>query len=214
MMKHLVVLIICVLSAVFPGQLLAGPSQYELDYSFARPLTIETRIFNGLRFNIIKPKDPSATFEGSRWMAELWGDNYLIIDVRSDYSNSGSVLVAERTEGEFSFAAMDEMAAKFGDQEESYVVITEWNGGRDYWYHAYSTRPKFKKILELNSTADYYEIIATNQLKFFVMNDDIEGLENCSMAEWPYDDLIYTFFPDRTEQETIKADVPECAKKN
>ena len=213
-MKHLVLLIVSITSALFPVQLLAGPSQYELDYSFARPLTIETRIFNGLRFNIIKPKDPSATFEGSRWMAELWGDNYLIIDVRSDYSNSGSVLVAERTEGEFSFDAMDKMTAKFGDQEQFYVVITEWNGGRDYWYHAYSTRPKFKKILELNSTSDYYEVTAPNQLKFFVMNDDIEGLENCSMAEWPYDDLIYTFFPDRTEQETIKAEVPECAKNN
>ena len=109
---------------------------------------------------------------------------------------------------------MDKMAAKFGDQEESYVVITEWNGGRDYWYHVYSTRPKFKKILELNSASDYYEVIAPNQLMFFVMNNDIEGLENCSMAARPYDDLIYTFFPDRTEQETIKAEVPECAKKN
>jgi len=213
-MKRLVLLLIGFTSTIYFPHSWAGPSQYELDYSFARPLTIETRIFNGLRFNIIKPKDPFATFEGSRWMAELWGDNYLIIDIRSDYSNTGSVLVAERTEGEFSFAAMDKMAAKFGDQEQSYVVVTEWNGGRDYWYHVYSTRPKFKKILELNSTSDYYEAIAPNQLKFFVMNDDVEGLENCSMAEMPYDDLIYTFYPDRTEQETIISEVPECAKNN
>ena len=54
-------------------------------------------------------------------MAELWADNnYLIIDVRSVSSNSGSVLVAERNEGEFSFEAMDKIAAEFGDQGQFY----------------------------------------------------------------------------------------------
>ena len=57
-------------------------------------------------------------------MAELWADNYLIIDVRSDSSNSGSILVAERNEGECSFEAMDKIAAEFGDQGQFYLVIT------------------------------------------------------------------------------------------
>ena len=131
-MKYLVILIIGFLTGIYPVQSWAGPSQYELDYSFAKPLTIETRIFNGLGFNIIKQKILSLLLSGSHWMAELWADNYLIIDVRSDSSNSGSVLVAERNEGEFSFEA--------GPPPLIWSTLIVSKGGLSYGYQTTQTR--------------------------------------------------------------------------
>ena len=107
---------------------------------------------------------------------------------------------------------MDEIEEKFGKNDEGYVIVREWGGGRDYTYHVYATKEVFKQILELDTTSDYYEIIAPNQLKFFVLNVDIQGLEKCSMAQRPYDHIIYTFFPQKTVKERINAEIPECAK--
>ena len=143
-------------------------------------------------------------------MAEIYGDNYLIITDQQvekliDAKMTGSG-------GRFSFQVMDEIEEKFGKNDEGYVIVREWGGGRDYTYHVYATKEGFKQILELDTTSDYYEIIAPNQLKFFVLNVDIQGLANCSRAEWPYDQVIYTFSPQKTVKDRIKAEIPECAK--
>ena len=190
----------------------AGPSATDLDYSFSRPLLVETKFVNGIGFHIISPKDAFANFDGVPYMAEAYGDNYLIITGRGAPIEQS--IEARNTGGHFSFQVMDEIEEKFGKNEEGYVIVMEWGGGRDYTYHVYSTKGAFKQILELDTTSDYYEIIAPNQLKLFVWGVAIRGLsfENCSMAERPYDHIIYTFFPQKTVQERTKAEIPECAK--
>ena len=186
----------------------AGPSSEDLDYSFSRPLLVETRLVNGIFFEIISPKDRFANFEGVPYMAEMYTDNLLMI---SGHTDSG-LIETHRTEGSFSFDVMDEIEEKFGKNEEGYVIVKEWGGGRDMTYHVYATKEGFKQILRADRASDIYEIVAPNQLKFFVLNVDIQGLEKCSMAQRPYDHIIYTFFPQKTVKERIKAEIPECAK--
>ena len=106
-MKRLILLL------VFPMLAFAGPSAEDLDYSFSRPLLVESKFVNGFRFDIIRPKDRFAILEDVPYMADMYGDNFLIV-----VGLSNQIVEARQTEGWFSFEIMDDMDEKFGGTEE------------------------------------------------------------------------------------------------
>ena len=198
-------LIVILLVLVTPP-IWAGPSAANLDYSFSRPLLIDSRYVNGFRFDIIRPRDRFEILEDSQWMAEIYADNFLIVRHR------GIGVATEVSEGEFSFKIADELIGKFGQDSVHYMPIYEWGGGQVTIYHVYSTEPQFLKILELQSRSDRYGVIAPDQLQFYEPSD-IEGLSKCPPSAWPYDTVVYTLYPNKAERHVVKtAEVPECAK--
>ena len=92
------------------------------------------------------------------------------------------------------------------------MIVYEWGGGQVTTYLVYSTEPEFQQILELSTRADLYKSVALTQLELYE-ESDIEGLENCPPPSWPYDSVVYTFFPDRAERQVVHpGEVPDCAK--
>ena len=180
----------------------------ELDYSFARPLVIESKLVNGFRFDIIRPDHRFENPKDPFWTAEDYRDNFLI--VRDEWGDNPSIVAVEMTTGELSFKLVDELVEKFGQYAARYVVISEWIGTVSY--HVYSTAPEFTKILELNTTNDYYKLVAANQLEV-IEGSDVEGVWNCPRSLWPFDTVVYTFYPDRAERNVVAlGEIPECAK--
>ena len=167
----------------------ASPALTNIELSVPRPLMIESRIVNGFRFDIINPKDLHQ-FMANDWLALDFGDSYLII--RDEREFLPKVLVAETAGGKFSFIADNE-----------YVVVYEWGGGKMSAFYVYATKPNLKEILSVSTDATRHEVISPNQLQLFEVSD-IEGLAKCPPSDWPYDTVVYTFFPDRVDRHIKK----------
>ena len=167
----------------------ASPALTNIELSVPRPLMIESRIVNGFRFDIINPKDPQK-FLGNWRLALDFGDSYLII--RDEREFPPKVLVTETTGGRFWFIADNE-----------YVMVQEWGGGKMSAFYVYATKPNLKEILAVSTDATRHEVISPNQLQLFEVSD-VEGLWKCPPSHWPYDTVVYTFFPDRADRHIKK----------
>jgi len=74
MSKVLITVLVCLSAGVN-----VAPGLLDLDYSFDRPLKVESRVVNTVRFDIIQPEDKSANLNGYAHMAEIFEDNLLIV---------------------------------------------------------------------------------------------------------------------------------------
>ena len=87
--------------------------------------------------------------------------------------------------------------------DNEYVMVQEWGGGKMSAFYVYATKPNLKKILAVSTAATRHEVISPNQLQLFEVSD-IEGLWKCPPSHWPYDTVVYTFFPDRADRHIKK----------
>jgi hypothetical protein len=183
----------------------AAPGLLDLDYSFDRPLNVESRVVNTVRFDIIQPEDKSANLNGYAHMAEIFEDNLLI--VRCTGTDAVKVF---STEGDFSFSVHDQRRDRgIADQ---YVVIREWGGGKVVSYFIFDTNTaECGTTTIVTTTADLYEVTSDASL-ILSMPADIEGLENCPLSAHPFDTVNLLFLADRVVKRIVKKGIkPLCA---
>ena len=183
----------------------AAPGLLDLDYSFDRPLKVESRVVNTVRFDIIQPEDKSANLNGYAYMAEIFGDNLLIVRCTGT-----DAVQAFSTEGDFSFSVHDQRRDRgIADQ---YVVIREWGGGKVVSYFIFDTNTaECGTTTIVTTTADLYEVTSDASL-ILSMPADIEGLENCPLSAHPFDTVNLLFLADRVVKRIVKKGIkPLCA---
>ena len=175
----------------------AAPGLLDLDYSFDRPLKVESRVVNTVRFDIIQPEDKSANLNGYAYMAEIFEDNLLIVRCRGT-----DAVKAFSTEGDFSFSVHDQRRERgIADQ---YVVIREWGGGKVVSYIIFDTTDAECGATTMFTTAaDLYEVTSDASL-ILSMPADIEGLENCPLSDHPFDSVKVSFAVSGVTQRIIK----------
>ena len=186
-MKSILFFVMSLVPMIAPAW--ASPELTNIELSVPRPLTVESRIVNGFRFDIIHPENLQQAL-GNRRLALDYGDSFLII--RDEEELPPKMLVTETTGGRFWFIADNE-----------YVMVQEWGGGKMSAFYVYATKPNLKKILAVSTDATRHEVISPNQLQLFEVSD-IEGLWKCPLSLWPYDTVVYTFFPDRVDRHIKK----------
>jgi hypothetical protein len=175
----------------------AAPDLLNLDYSFDRPLKVESRVVNTVRFDIIQSEDKWANLNGYAYMAEIFEDNLLIVRCTST-----DAVQAFSTEGDFSFSVHDERRDRgIADQ---YVVIREWGGGKVVSYVIFdTTTAECGATTMFTTTADLYEVTSDASL-ILSMPADIEGLENCPLSDHPFDSVKVSFAVSGVTQRIIK----------
>ena len=181
MSKVLITVLVCLSAGVN-----AAPGLLDLDYSFDRPLNVESRVVNTVRFDIIKSEDKWANLNGYAYMAEIFEDNLLIVRCTGT-----DAVQAFSTEGDFSFSVHDERRDRgIADQ---YVVIREWGGGKVVSYIIFDTTDaECGATTMFTTTADLYEVTSDASL-ILSMPADIEGLENCPLSDHPFDSVKVSF---------------------
>ena len=175
----------------------AAPDLLNLDYSFDRPLKVESRVVNTVRFDIIQPEDKTANLNGYAYMAEIFEDNLLIVRCTGT-----DAVQAFSTEGDFSFSVHDQRRERgIADQ---YVVIREWGGGKVVSYFIFdTTTAECGATTMFTTTADLYEVTSDASL-ILSMPADIEGLEKCPLSDHPFDSVKVSFAVSGVTQRIIK----------
>ena len=175
----------------------AAPGLLDLDYSFDRPLKVESRVVNTVRFDIIQPEDKSANLNGYAYMAEIFEDNLLIVRCTGT-----DAVQAFSTEGDFSFSVHDErLAHGVGDQ---YMVVRKWGGGKAVSYFIFDTNTsECGTTTTLTTTADLYEVTSDGSL-ILSMPADIEALDNCPLSDHPFDSVKVSLAVSGVTQRIIK----------
>ena len=200
MSKVLITVLVCLSAGVN-----AAPGLLDLDYSFDRPLKVESRVVNTVRFDIIQPEDKWANLNGYAYMAEIFEDNLLIVRCTGT-----DAVQAFSTEGDFSFSVHDQRRERgIADQ---YVVIREWGGGKVVSYFIFDTNTsECGTTTMFTTTADLYEVTSDASL-ILSMPADIEGLENCPLSAHPFDTVNLLFLADRVVKRIVKKAIkPLCA---
>jgi hypothetical protein len=183
----------------------AAPDLLNLDYSFDRPLNVESRVVNTVRFDIIQPEDKTANLNGYAYMAEIFEDNLLIVRCTGT-----DAVQAVSTEGDFSFSVHDERRERgIADQ---YVVIREWGGGKVVSYIIFDTTDEeCGATTTVATTSDRHQVAEDGSL-IISMPADIEGLENCPLSAHPFDTINLLFLADRVVKRIVKKAIkPLCA---
>jgi len=175
----------------------AAPGLLDLDYSFDRPLKVESRVVNTVRFDIIQSEDKWANLNGYAYMAEIFEDNLLIVRCTGT-----DAVQAFSTEGDFSFSVHDQRRERgIADQ---YVVIREWGGGKVVSYIIFDTTDAECGATTMFTTAaDLYEVTSDASL-ILSMPADIEGLEKCPLSDHPFDTVKLSFEVSGVTQNIIK----------
>jgi len=192
MSKVLITVLVCLSAGVN-----AAPGLLDLDYSFDRPLKVESRVVNTVRFDIIQSEDKWANLNGYAYMAEIFEDNLLIVRCTGT-----DAVQAFSTEGDFSFSVHDQRRERgIADQ---YVVIREWGGGKVVSYIIFDTTDaECGATTMFTTTADLYEVTSDASL-ILSMPADIEGLENCPLSKHPFDTVKLSFGVSGVTQNIIK----------
>jgi hypothetical protein len=183
----------------------AAPGLLDLDYSFDRPLKVESRVVNTVRFDIIQPQDKSANLNGYPYMAEIFEDNLLIVRCTGT-----DEVPALSTEGDFSFNVHDErLAHGVGDQ---YMVVRKWGGGKVVSYIIFDTTDSACGATTIvTTTSDLHQVVADGSL-IISMPADIEGLEHCPLSVHPFDTVKLLFSADGVVESIAKKAIkPLCA---
>jgi hypothetical protein len=190
--KVLITVLVCLSAGVN-----AAPGLLDLDYSFDRPLKVESRVVNTVRFDIIQPEDKWANLNGYAYMAEIFEDNLLIVRCTGT-----DAVQAFSTEGDFSFSVHDQRRERgIADQ---YVVIREWGGGKVVSYIIFDTTDaECGATTMFTTTADLYEVTSDASL-ILSMPADIEGLEKCPLSKHPFDTVKLSFGVSGVTQNIIK----------
>jgi len=183
----------------------AAPSLLDLDYSFDRPLNVESRVVNTVRFDIIKPQDKTENLNGYAYMAERFEDNLLI-----DRCTGTDAVQAFGTGGDFSFSAHDQRRER--GITDHYVVIREWGEGKVFTFFVFDTNgDECGTTTAVISASDRYEVAAEDSLIIF-MPADIEGLENWPLSAHPLNTVKLLFSADGAVQRIVKKAIkPSCA---
>jgi hypothetical protein len=175
----------------------AAPGLLDLDYSFDRPLKVESRVVNTVRFDIIQSDDKWANLNGYAYMAEIFEDNLLIVRCTGT-----DAVQAFSTEGDFSFSVHDQRRER--GIVDQYVVIREWGGGKVVSYFIFDTNTsECGTTTMFTTTADLYEVTSDASL-ILSMPADIEGLENCPLSDHPFDTVKLSFGISGVTQNIIK----------
>ena len=135
----------------------AEPVAEYLDYSVVRPLSVTTKISNGLRFDVITPQSlPFKDVPQNRYYEAGWyRDELLVVRV----VKTGELLHAQALKSNSIMFLEGSNSKKLSDD---YVVLREHSGGASCCLiiHAFQTKPKFKKVLEHdNKYFDMTEVI-------------------------------------------------------
>ena len=200
MSKVLITVLVCLSAGVN-----AAPGLLDLDYSFDRPLKVESRVVNTVRFDIIQSEDKWANLNGYAYMAEIFEDNLLIVRCTGT-----DAVQAFSTEGDFSFSVHDQRRERgIADQ---YVVIREWGGGKVVSYIIFDTTDAECGATTMFTTAaDLYEVTSDASL-ILSMPADIEGLENCPLSAHPFDTVNLLFSANGVVKRIVKKAIkPLCA---
>ena len=137
------------ISAVFIlicSSAIAGPSPEDMDYSVSRPLSVETTVRGGYRFDIIRPVSPHFDVPNGE-VASWYRDELLVV------RNIAS------TEVVFSRSLKSEIVKfEMNGLSEDYLVFTEWSGGMSccLLISAFEVTPEFKVILDRHNN-DYFD---------------------------------------------------------
>ena len=189
---------------------IAAPGLLELDYSFERPLIVESRVVDTIRFDIIKPESKYASVSEYTHMPEVFRENRLIMRcLRSNAVN------AFASDGEFSFRVHDQRLEKgFRDQ---YMVIGEWGGGKVFRYLIFDTATaeedvaNCKTLATFKTTSDRYEVTDNGSLILYAPVD-MDNLEGCPLSDHPFQKIEYIFSENGPIQKVLrKAVKPSCA---
>jgi hypothetical protein len=175
----------------------AAPGLLDLDYSFDRPLKVESRVVNTVRFDIIQSDDKWANLNDYAYMAEIFEDNLLIVRCTGT-----DAVQAFSTEGDFSFSVHDKRLAH--GVADHYMVVRKWGGGKVVSYIIFDTTDaECGATTMLTTTADLYEVTSDASL-ILSMPADIEGLENCPLSDHSFDSVKVSFAVSGVTQRIIK----------
>ena len=125
---------------------IAGPSAEDMDYSVSRPLSVETTVRGGYRFDIIRPAKPHFNVpdgENSSW----YSDELLVVrDIAS-------------TDVVFSRSLKSENVEFLKDGlSDDYLVLKEWSGGASccLLITGFRVKPDFKLLLDRHNN-DFFD---------------------------------------------------------
>ena len=178
----------------------ASPGVLDLDYTFARPLYVESRIVGAARVDIIRPKSRTEKLPGHVYMAEVFGDDLLVLRCMG----SGLVKVVP-SEGAFSFIVHDQRSER--GVSDQYAVIREWGGGKVFAFFIVDAGDRCGDMLTVSTTSDQFEVTPDGSL-LLNLPAGFSGLENCPLSERPFDVVKYLF----TEQGFSKAVIDRAIK--
>ena len=172
MILHHITLTVILFSALWmlPSMVFAGPLAEYLDYSVVRPLSVTTKISNGLRFDVITPQSlPFKDVPQNRYYEAGWyRDELLVVRV----VKTGELLHAQALKSNSIMFLEGSNSKKLSDD---YVVLREHSGGASCCLiiHAFQTKPKFKKVLEHDN-------------KYFDMTEVINGTHTLQLHKEPF----------------------------